>query len=739
MKKYILLILILIVFSSQDILAGFYAQRVDGYGSWSIPKILKFESKLEVYGLLYETSINLKLKLGKERWWDYYSSYTCVDPPQGKYEFIWTFTLPKNAYIKELLVWDKNNQNFVSAGVIDLSTGELQYNPASTVTTNVLLRQYMRRDYNGNYDLQYDLRISPINWDEDVEFIIKYISPCEMSYNKRIVQDFSNQFYTTNYYQDCNTNSPATFLAIDNNNPESQPENFISFEKQWAREGGYWKSSITVNEYYSNFKLAFPVEAKSGKFLQTYSDGNYKFYQLATKPHISDQIRNPRKIILAFDLIQEYFNEYSRNNFIEMIKEALLISTTEKDSIVFVSSDFNVIWLNETFEPRTEALLNENLNSVKGIIPKLNTLPYMLKDIVQFLNDKNTDAEIWLLSDDYRTGVRAETVMELLEQTYFQSKNKIKFNILDVSGSYNGYYIQNKYYRGNEYLYENLTRLSGGNFNNIYNKYYKYIIDDVLDCFAPKISTVEIDPIPSNGFTHSRINLNNGRNNFNITSRYFQLGMLEGDSQINVNYYGNYLGNNYFNSIQLNEDITNTPEYINENTALYWYGDYILNNLFLQPQSYSTIKYIEELSVNKHLLTPYSAFIIPGPSGYSGYVRIYEDEVTSVEQKEENEIGDEVLPSEINLSSYPNPFNPSTTIVMKLPVDLLKENKQLEIYDILGQKIKSFDLSGFVNSTEIKVDWNGLNDFGNAVSSGTYLAVLKTSKVIKTLKLLLVR
>ena len=100
-----------------------------------------------------------------------------------------------------------------------------------------------------------------------------------------------------------------------------------------------------------------------------------------------------------------------------MVKEALMISTTEKDSLIFVTSDFNVRWLENNFEPRTENLITSGINSVNQIIPKLNTLPYMLKEIVQFLNDKKTDAEVLLISDDDQTGVRAETVMELLQQT----------------------------------------------------------------------------------------------------------------------------------------------------------------------------------------------------------------------------------------------------------------------------------------------------------------------------------
>ncbi len=738
MKKYLLIFFSILMFYSGEINAQVSARTLDGTYYWWNFQGLKLESKIELYGLLYETTLDVKIKLGEASQYDYNNGvYYCQEPYHDKYEFEWTFTLPQNAYIKQLAVWNNSSQRFVSASDIDLTTAENEYQPGMDDSTRAILRQYMRRDYNGNYNQTYDLKISPVNWDEPVEFVIKYISPCSMYYNKRVVEDYSIQFYTGSY-GNCYKSAPATFSVIDYNNPNTAPSNFSGFSGDWKKEGDFWISSTGQNNYYRNFKLSFPAETESGKFLRTYQDTFNNFYQLTTKPFINDELRYPKKIVVAFDLKQQYFNEYSRVNFLNVIKNALMISTTEKDSLIFVTSDFNVHWLENNFEPRTENLITSGINSVNQIIPKLNTLPYMLKEIVQFLNDKGTDAEVWLVSDDYQTGVRAETVMELLQQTYYAAKHKVIFNIADVTSSYYSYYIQNKSYMGNEYLYENLTRLSGGNFNKLYDKYYLNFIDEILDCWAPKVSTVEIDALPQNGITYSRINMNNGINNFNITSRYGELGIYDGSTPFDINYYGYYSGEGYFNNINVVEDNTNVQDYILENTGLYWYGNYIMKELFMQPQSYSTIKYIEDLSVKNHLLTPYSGFIIPGPSGYTGFKRIYLDQ-QAVSVKNDDIEKQKKLPNEISLRSYPNPFNPTTTIVMKLGSGTFNAKKRLDIYSILGKKVKTFNLSGYDSSNEVKVVWNGLNDNGDAVSSGIYIAVLKTDTQIKSLKLSLIR
>jgi len=56
----------------------------------------------------------------------------------------------KKIFYKKLSVWDNSKQSFTDAVIIDISTAEQNYN--QNVSTKALLREYMRRDYNGNYN-----------------------------------------------------------------------------------------------------------------------------------------------------------------------------------------------------------------------------------------------------------------------------------------------------------------------------------------------------------------------------------------------------------------------------------------------------------------------------------------------------------------------------------------------------------------------------------------------------------
>ena len=93
-----------------------------------------------------------------------------------------------------------------------------------------------------------------------------------------------------------------------------------------------------------------------------------------------------------------------------------------------------------------------------------------------------------------------------------------------------------------------------------------------------------------------------------------------------------------------------------------------------------------------------------------------------------------VLPeSPILHQNYPNPFNPSTTIKFILPAET---DWKLEIYNVTGQKIKSFSGNGAGSQA---VFWNGTNNSGQKVSSGVYFYKLMASGVSNSRKMLLLK
>jgi len=76
----------------------------------------------------------------------------------------------------------------------------------------------------------------------------------------------------------------------------------------------------------------------------------------------------------------------------------------------------------------------------------------------------------------------------------------------------------------------------------------------------------------------------------------------------------------------------------------------------------------------------------------------------------------ELLPDKFEVSqNRPNPFNPTTTIMLSLPQST---DWRIEIFNIVGQSVRGF--SGYDNAGEVSVLWDGCDQSGKAVASGVY-------------------
>ncbi len=91
------------------------------------------------------------------------------------------------------------------------------------------------------------------------------------------------------------------------------------------------------------------------------------------------------------------------------------------------------------------------------------------------------------------------------------------------------------------------------------------------------------------------------------------------------------------------------------------------------------------------------------------------------------------VPSSIYLfQNYPNPFNSSTKIVYEI---VKEENISIEVFDILGKKIKIL-LKERKSPGKYITSWDGTDDERRTVSSGLYICILKTKYKTLTIKML---
>jgi hypothetical protein len=91
---------------------------------------------------------------------------------------------------------------------------------------------------------------------------------------------------------------------------------------------------------------------------------------------------------------------------------------------------------------------------------------------------------------------------------------------------------------------------------------------------------------------------------------------------------------------------------------------------------------------------------------------------------------DPLIPQQMELSSYPNPFNSSTTITIS---NLKGGDIRLSIYDIQGREIRIF--KGVSMGGDKKVVWDATDASGKKVSSGLYFARASTPRQSQSIRL----
>ena len=87
------------------------------------------------------------------------------------------------------------------------------------------------------------------------------------------------------------------------------------------------------------------------------------------------------------------------------------------------------------------------------------------------------------------------------------------------------------------------------------------------------------------------------------------------------------------------------------------------------------------------------------------------------------------------LGASPNPFNPRTVLEFSLDRE---EQVALEIFDIRGARVARL-AAGTFTAGRHQVHWDGKNDQGRGLASGTYLARLRAGSQVAVTKLLLVQ
>ena len=86
-------------------------------------------------------------------------------------------------------------------------------------------------------------------------------------------------------------------------------------------------------------------------------------------------------------------------------------------------------------------------------------------------------------------------------------------------------------------------------------------------------------------------------------------------------------------------------------------------------------------------------------------------------------------------NTYPNLFNPVTTLRYDLPEDGLVN---ITIYDMMGREVKTL-VNGSQTAGSRIIQWNATNNEGQPVSAGVYLYRIEAGEFTQTKKMILLK
>lgn len=637
-------------------------------------------------------------------------------------EFLWQFNLPEDAIVHQFWYWI--GDSIMQADIMDKWTAELLFNDVSNPVRNPgLLTQSFP---NGAGQVAYQLRLFPIMRNEKRRFKIQYLLPGRPTGDKLRVW-----LPMTQLVSDKTPGIDKLKILYKYGSEPYEPKiigSNVSSSKN-NTELQAWETEIPVN--YNQFvELELPSPVKNNQpFLSTYTQGDQSFYHLAVNPPDAPKISKPRNVLFVID-----FNRFNTNNLdgdflLSYLKESLLQTFSESDSINVIAAYDVIVSGGNGWTACSRGGIDSVFEKVMmRSFPSYNNLLPLISSAASFINAQGDSSEVLFLTNTNTINLYDDTKNQLADEVVqkFKPGTKIHFADLDNKG-YLVYNYNNGYYETQmQSFYGRITYPTSGNlfflrYNSLKQMLYSFLYDEISH-----YENVEVQMHFQNGYAYNKYFIALHEGYYPMNTPIMQVGQLTGELPVDITVLGKYrnITGKYTTTITENDLVPG-----NEQIATTWYGGKIQSMLKL---SYDpiTVADIIDLSIQQSILTPYSGFIIYNPDENHGYCQDCNDETQPTANDEIEK--DSTL--SIDVSIFPNPFNPSTTINYELPD---RGHVKIIVFNILGQKVNEL-VDNIKNSGKYSFSFDG-----SKLSSGVYILTvsLETSSkhYLKSKKMILMK
>ncbi len=634
------------------------------------------------------------------------------------------FELPNEAIVHDSWLWVGD----------DIIRGEIldKWTAASIYDTIVNRRQdpsiLFKRDSE-----RYELRIFPMAGDESRKVKITYLVPTQWNSDFVMASLPTNLLAASKF--DVSTLNIITWLDENWQNPaivEFPNINFQSLSDTLL--GNYYSANIHSESLDGGLNFSLKSPLINGIYLNNYNNGDENLYQLVFLPSDALNIEAQHKVAVLFDYNSSN-SEITKENILNTVKTQLHATLAPTDSFNLIFSQLGIFRVSEEWIPADSQSIQTIFDQIsENTISNYSNLPALLANGVDFINKNGNNGSILLVSNSDQLG-NFEPANQLINDLLNLMNPIIPIHIADFQTqnlSYN--WIGNRYYRGSEYFYTNISRLTSANYYRMYrtNISFSELINLSFNSLGGFINSFELHTTLQNGFCFGRYNINSSGFTTYLNKPILQIGKYNGSLPFIIEANGVYKSQPFSQRFSILEDDIHTADSLLEEM---WAGNFI-KSLESEEQTNSVISTIVDESLNKRVLSIYSAFLCLDPErgGEICYDCFDETQLVSVQEDSTSETDSTII-----LKTYPNPFNSQVTIKVNLKEQINVDHIKFNIYNMLGQLVRTFKPNAALNQKAYTLKWDGTNNFNTPVASGTYIFVVQTPKERFATKLLFVK
>lgn len=644
--------------------------------------------------------------------------------PSDSLEIVFDFTLPAGAMVVDSWLWI--NDEIIKADIMDKWS-------ASMIYEEIVDRQQDPSLLVKTGSNTYQLRIYPfVNW-EGRKVKITYLVPTTWK-NGEVEVPLPIDLLTVSSIP-VNDTKVRIWAGDEWGEPTLRGSGHNAFT--WE-ENSFWETTTTS---ITSTEVVFQSPSNEGVYVGTSTEDGNKLYQVVIQPQEVFDLPNPsRRILVGLEYLPGNSWDLNRNELLNLVKTQLLNELSSDDYFNLMVPDLGTI---NTFQTLlySEEWIPAHPDSIEAAFSALATFPQIsdLREMfaggLEFIRTNGDTGNFVLFtnSDFYSDASSANGLIEGIMD--FMGRSIIPIHICDFQNrNLGGNYINNTYYRGNEYLYSNLARLTGGEHinqpSNVTTLWQE--TEQLLNISTSLTGIMDMYTTLEEGFTYQRYNIvNSGSDNNDLNKALMQVGWYQGEFPFNIELNASFEGSIFHETIVIDEPaIAESDSMLRE----MWAGNY-LADLEQLASSNNSIQEVIDFSINERILSDYTAFLCLEPSlgGEPCWDCFDEGEIPPIVSTEEG------TEKDISLKAYPNPFSDQLTLEMTLPPNLDLNNTSFILYDAMGNTIRVFKADEFSGASTLSLVWNGLDKKGSLVPAGVYYFVVQSPDKVYNLKLICIR